>query len=523
MSLGSKIFRVTSVGIILVSHFYFYYPKVMQFSYHKSYIPDWILKKWLDEDLLEMLWWIKYKNHCKFLMLVKAYNNFNLKKWDLTDWEPYSWFTMKQAAGLIGCSEMTIVRVVKYLYDLWYIKLLKNRNTNISNHVNFYLYAISEKVEEQKHIDLSELTVTIAEPIKTEVEVYTPVEWKFEWDKLETCREFYDRIRISNTKTEISDCKTVFPVDKENRFFSICAHQCDTYFVGWVDVHKKTRCSDMDIVQKKYFALDIDIRQTIQWLTWEVISDNQLYGYIDEILRLLDASDFGDYDEVVMSWNGVHIYYIWEPRKFNKVVYRTWVNKICECIDEILAPLGLQTDKKVTNIASLLRCPWTANYKRQTKYGLDFGQAFVYKRQNGGGITFDSLEPLAAQVLLEDREKEINRKIDFEVIKAQPKKNDWNVFEKINSIPVDSIFSAYTWIQLAMDWKNFISNKDGKYIGCFYNKDKNIIINSWTHYLGSNENSYNTFNYVMREVLWLTHCKDSIKETIEYFKTNYGI
>jgi len=27
-------------------------------------------------------------------------------------------------------------------------------------------------------------------------------------------------------------------------------------------------------------------------------------------------------------------------------------------------------------------------------------------------------------VLLEDREKEINRKIDFEVIKAQPKKND---------------------------------------------------------------------------------------------------
>lgn len=495
----------------------------MKFSYHRNYIPDWILKEWLDENLLKMLWWIKHKHHCRFLMLVKAYNNFNLKNWDITDWQPYSWFTMKQAAEVIWCSEMTIVRVVKYLYELWYINLLKNKNTNKSNHVNFYLYTIPERVEEEENINLNDLTITIAEPIKTEVEIYTPAEWKFEWDKLATCSEFYDKIRIPGTKTEVSDCKNVFTINPKQWFFDICTNQCDTYFVGWVDAKLKKRCSDMDIVEKKYFAIDIDIRQAIKKLTWEVISDNQLYGYVDEILKLLDESDFGDYDEVVMSWNGVHIYYIWKARKFNKAIYSTWVNKIFECVDEIIAPLGLSTDKKVKNIASLFRCPWTVNYKRQDRYGLEQDICFVYKRQDGGWITFDSLEPLAAQVLSENREKEINRKRDFEVIKVKPKKEWWDVFESINSIPVSSIFSSYTWLQLAMDWKNFISNKDWKYIGCFYSKDKNIIVNSWTHYLSSNENSYNTFNYVMKEILGLTHCKESINETIKYFKKNYNI
>lgn len=464
-------------------------------------------------------------------MLVRAYNNYNLERGRLTSWEPYSFFTRKQAADLLSIDDKsvtprTITNIVKHLYDKWYLEILPNANRNECNHVNFYLYNISEKVEVQKHIDLSELDITIAEPEKVEVEVYTPAEWKFEWDKIATneARTFYDRIRIPGTKMEISDCKTVFPVDVKNRYRDICTHQCDTYFVGWVDVNKKTRCSDMDIVQKKYFAMDIDIRQTIQELTWEVISDNQLYGYIDEILRLLDESDFGDYDEVVMSGNGVHIYYIWEPRKFNKEVYKTAVTRIFECVDEIIAPLWLSTDKKVCNIASLLRCPWTANYKRQTKYGLDFWQAFVYKRQEGGWITFDSLEILAAQVLSEQQERFNQRKlVQNEVIVSRPRSKDWDIFEKINSIPLDTIFCNHIWVQMAKDWKNFISNKDGKYMGCFYNRDRNIIVNSGTHYLSSNERSYNTFNYVMMEVLGLTHCKESINTTIKRFKDNHNI
>lgn len=461
-------------------------------------------------------------------MLVRAYNNHNKERWLLTKWYPYSFFTREQAVDILSTElskvdKRSITNIIKHLSDIWFLDVLQNENTNKANHVNFYLYTVPEKVEEENNIDLSVLDAWPSELVKKTVEVYTPSEGKFEWAPLDLCREFYDRIRLPWTKMEISDVEQVFPVDGKNRFFSICSHQCNTYFVWWVDVKLKNRCKDIDIVEKKYFWVDIDIRKNIQTLTWEVISDNQLYGYIDEILKLLDESDYWDYDEVVMSWNWVHIYYIWTPRKFDKEIYKIAVWRIYADINEIIAPLWLKCDWATRNIASLFRCPGTANYWRQEKYNLPFWQCFVYKRQYGEWITFDSLEGIAAQELSEAKEREINNRQTYEIVKAQPKKDDWNVFEKINSIPANSIFSAYTWLQLARDWKNFISNKDGKYIGCFYNKDKNIIVNSWTHYLGSNENSYNTFNYVMREVLWLTHCKESIKETIEYFKNNYNI
>lgn len=480
----------------------------------------------LDKWLLDLLWWIKYRNHCKFLMLVRAYNNFNKENGKIMiDFKPYSFFTKQQAAEFLWVSVRTIENITIELEKRWYLLIHRKKHRNPFNHVNFYLYTVPVQIEEEKDIHIEEIVIEPPEQVKIEVEVYTPAEWKLDRDM--TCfdseRAFYERIRDEWTKLEVSDTKNVFKITRNNWFFDIASNQVDTYFVWGVDPKKQWRCKDTDIVRKKYFALDIDIRKTIKDRTGEIISDNQMYWYIDEILKLLDESDFGDYDEVVCSWNGVHIYYIGTPRCIDKDIYSVAVRKIFSHIDEVIAPLWLKTDKAVSNIASLFRCPATANYWRMSKYGIDFWQAFVYKRQEWWWITYDSLESIAAQELSEQQHRENKRKIEKIKIARKFPKKDGDMFEKINSLPVDVIFSSYTWLELQSDGKNFKSNKDWKNIGCFYNKDKNIIINTWTHYLTTDERSYSTFDFVLKEVLCLSNTKDDLKTTIEYFKNNYNI
>lgn len=498
------------------------------FEFHWTNLPILNLKDRLDTNLLKFLWWLQYKNHCKFLMLVRACNNHAKSQWVKLKNRAYYYLTMKQIWDIIWCHENTVNNIVKYCNEKWYIKTLINQNYAYCNHTNLYLYNINDSVEKEQNIDLKHIDVWPEEIVKKKIEeseIYTPSVWKFEWDKISTneARVFYERIRDEWTKLEVTNCKEVFSIWRKQWFFDICCHQEDMYFCWWVDPKITKRCKDKDILAKKYFWVDIDIRKTIKDRTWEIISDNQLYWYIDEILNILDKSDFADYDEVVMSWNGVHIYYIWKSKQFTPELYKAWVSRIFMDIDELIAPLWLSTDKAVCNISSLFRCPATANYWRMSKYALDFWQAFVYKRQEWWGWTFDSIEAIWEQVMFERKLLEEKQKqIQLEIIKNSPKK-DGGIFEKINSIPVSWIFTSYTWIELQPDGKNFKSTKDWKNIGCFYNKEKNILVNSWTHYLSANKNAYNSFDFVMREVLWLSNNKDNIKITIEYFKNNYWV
>lgn len=196
-------------------------------------------------------------------MLVRAYNNFNKENGKIMiDFRPYSFFTKQQAAEFLWVSVRTIENITLELEEKWYLLIHRKKHRNPYNHVNFYLYNIPTNTEEEKEIHLEEIIIEPPEQVKAEVETYIPAEWKFEWDKISTneARVFYERIRDEWTKMEISDAQHVFKVSRANWFFDIAAHQCNTYFVWWVDVNKQWRCKDSDIVRKKYFGVDIDIR-----------------------------------------------------------------------------------------------------------------------------------------------------------------------------------------------------------------------------------------------------------------------
>jgi hypothetical protein len=371
-------------------------------------------------------------------------------------------------------------------------------------------------------------TISPTEIVKVDLstEIVIPDEWEFKWDysKHEPI-DFYKRISIPGTKIEISDAKKVYDIDNKNPVMWIIEHDDrNMYFCWWVKASVKTRCWDNDIVKKCYFWLDIDVRKDIWKITWEIISDNQLYWYIDEIQKILDASDYGDYEYVVASWNWVHIYYIGEPVAFKNEIYKSAVNRIYKDIDRLLIPLWFKTDKATSNVSSLFRCPLTLNYSRVSKYNLDLWPCFIYDVRKSDWITFNSLEAIWNQIASEKEQQIEERKkmLDKEIKKIK-KEFKWDdVFTLVKNIPAHELFSKHTWILLAKDWKNFVSNKDWKYMGCFYNPEKNKIINIWTPHIMSDENSYWPFDYAMKEILGLSDCKESIKETIEWFKSEYG-
>lgn len=499
--------------------------KVTQ-SYYKNKIPDLGKIKKLDDELLELVGGIKYRNACKFLMLVKMYNNRN-KKHNIFPWEdkPYSFFTREQAGEYIWVDARTISNIVSYLQEKWLLKVAKRCNLNVCNHVNFYLATIPTNIE-SKSLEKEIYQVEVVK-VEEEIEIVIPEEKEYKWTYLEfEPIDFYKRISIKWTKIEVSDTQNVFDIDKSRPVMSIMEHdKCNVYFCWGVKQELKWRCKDEDIVMKSYFWVDIDIREDIKKKTWEVISDNQLFWYIDAIQERLDNSDYGDYEYIVSSGNWVHIYYIWEPNKFKPEVYSAWVKRIYRDIDVLIKDLWLKTDKTTSNISSLFRCPLTINYWREVKYWLDIWPCFIYDKKDSSGITFDSLENIGIQAISE-KEQEIEERKKMVELAAKKRKKDFegnDVFEDIRRIPVHELFTRHTWIRLAWDWKNFISNKDNKYIGCFYSEEKNKLINTWTHHLQSDETSYSTFDYVMKEMLLLSNSKESIKKTIEWFRDNYNI
>lgn len=491
-------------------------------SYYKNKIPKLWEIKTLDKDLLELVGGMKYKNHCKFLMLVKAYNNRNNKYGILPRKDkPYSFFTMKQAAEYLWVAVNTISNIVSYLEKKWLLDVERWVNINRYNQVNFYYANLPTTIVIQEEIRPMEII-----KVEEDIELFIPEEWKFEWCiyKYEPI-EFYKRIAVEWCKIEVSDTKNVFKIDNVNPVMSIMEYDDrNMYFCWWVAKKTEWRCKDDDILLKNYFGLDIDIRKDIKEITWEVISDNQMYWYIDEIQKRLDVSDYWDYEYVLVSGNWVHIYYIWDPKKIGKDIYKAWVKRICRDIDDLIKDLWLKTDKATTNISSLFRCPATVNYWRQEKYWLDMWACFIYDVKDKLWETFNKLDAIWIQVLSEREQMIEDRKLMLEK-EAKKRKKDFegkDMFEFIKTIPAHELFSRHTWLALAKDWRNFISNKDWQYIWCFYSEDSNRIVNMWTHHLKSDEDSYSTFDYVMREILGLDNCKDSIKKTLEWFNKEYS-
>ena len=297
------------------------------------------------------------------------------------------------------------------------------------------------------------------------------------------------------------NCKNVIDKYKDIDKFK------DAYFVTWHKswTGKGWRVNDADIALKKYFAIDIDIRKLLFEKTAKIPTDIQLEKTIDKILEIFDNDELlKEYSYVVCSWNGLHIYYIWEERYIDPFIYKSWVWEIYNRVDNLLVPLWLKADWAVRNISTLLRVPWCMNTGR-AKYWLSPIEAKIIRSSPKQSSLFDSIEIYAISKI--EQEKEIT-KSSF---------NDNKVYDAIEEVNVAHLFTKQTGVKMANDWRNFISPKDKGFIGLYYLQDLNIIVNNWTSHLYSDLNAYWPFSYVKYEIL---RTSDN-KAVYKWFKEEY--
>lgn len=291
----------------------------------------------------------------------------------------------------------------------------------------------------------------------------------------------------------------------------------DMYFVCWTASFawsgKWWRVVDADIVLKKYFCIDIDVRKTLYEKTWKVITHEQLMFIGRMIAEQFSKDDqLKDYAYIVCSGNWFHIYYIIQEKKYDKVIYRLWVSAMydhaLECIQQSDNDMMkmLDIDYSTANISRLFRLPETVNTKASKEFNLPETICTIVAG-NGRSSSID-IETLgtARQYQEEQKKYRFTKKVY----------NESNHFDTIQSIPTHVLFTWFTGIPIHTDWKNFISPKDNKFIGCFYDEKTNLIINTGTHYLWAKLKAYGPRSYVKHEVLQT----QNNKLVYEWFKNN---
>ncbi len=171
----------------------------------------------------------------------------------------------------------------------------------------------------------------------------------------------------------------------------------DNIFFLWEMDKPKTsgqrNTTDDSITSKKYFAIDLDIRNdfvknlmtTELWVSeneWEENKKNYIKSYGNDIsdkeikewaTQIKDGIEnhpqFKDRSYIVYTGNGIHIYYVWDYiEPISKQIYKAGVQKIYEEFNLVFEnkywdDWFIRTDDSTTNIARIFRVPWTKNIK----------------------------------------------------------------------------------------------------------------------------------------------------------------
>lgn len=288
------------------------------------------------------------------------------------------------------------------------------------------------------------------------------------------------------------------------------------YFCAGMD-SKTERCKDSDFTKKKYFVVDIDLRENFYQETWDILSQEQMELDIKIILELLNESWLWDYSYVVMSGNWVHIYYVWNEIKIDPRAYSSWVKYMYELIDEIIEPMWYHCDQACSNISRITRLPWSINPRKKEK-------SWKVRRDLGDIecllIVDEVKESLNFNMIKSYSELYNDLKEKSRQIVSKKYSNDDNIFDEINDISCLDIACDLYWVDkwASRDWVVTLKESH-KNMGAYYYEPKNLIINTWSSLIkNSKEDYFTTWRLVKDEMFnWDT------KRALEYFKDKHWV
>lgn len=317
-------------------------------------------------------------------------------------------------------------------------------------------------------------------------------------------------------KVEFSDLKNIMSWNQIQWWKNI-------YFCWWVKPWLTKRCNDDDIVMKKYFVIDIDIRLDCYKQTDIVLSHDEMNNHIQFILDKLREWWVDDYSAIVNSWNGIHLYYTWNERIFDKNVYSKWVQMIYEYVNDAIKQTWYKCDPACHNLARVTRLPWTINprYKenkdKKVLWDLwDYVVELLYCEEKKS-VLFESIEEYAKQY---DMEQEVEKKdavIIHKISKEYKKTND--IRSEINDIPACDIACDIRPVTTSDKWKDNVALKESKKnMGAYRYRPKNIIVNTWSSMIKTNKSYFTSYELVFYE-----YANQDTKTTLDYFKLKYNI
>ena len=296
----------------------------------------------------------------------------------------------------------------------------------------------------------------------------------------------------------------------------------DIYFCCGFDEATWTnkRCSDKDFTKKKYIPFDIDIRLTHYQATWEIMSPEQMDKVIKEILDKVDnTTGFNSYSYAVNSWNGLHLYYVWDEIQIDRDTYSKWVEYLQWMLNEIIAPY--ECDMAVKNIARIMRLPWTINHRHKEHWGKvlwdlwDYECEFVKYRPWTWSHMVSSLPELAEE---QDRKVEEQKKIYEEARLSKKSQSDW---EDINNIDVWEL-ACRVWPGVSIwptKWDITTLRETHKNMWAFILRSVNMVINWWSSLIKRKD----VRSFTPYKLVYYEYANEDTKKTLEFFKTNYGV
>lgn len=279
--------------------------------------------------------------------------------------------------------------------------------------------------------------------------------------------------------------------------------QEDIYFLSGVSDTQK-RNGDKDIVAKHYFCVDIDVRENHKKLHDETISDEAMSSVLEHIVTLSEGTLFDNRRRIVNSGNGYHFYFTW-PMPLDPFEYQEFVNRLYLKFQKILDDPIMKIDFSCKNIWRILRLPWTRNYKRKSKWGLEPVEVEIITEND---------RDLDTTTLLEKFKQESVKKLADEEIKRNMLRVKDDQLQAILEIPMEDLVAKYCGLELMPDKRNFKSPKDGSRVGMFL--QDNVLYHTGTHHISDKYKWYNTFLFVKEHRKMPTN-----KATFDRFRTEY--
>ena len=304
--------------------------------------------------------------------------------------------------------------------------------------------------------------------------------------------------------------------------------QKNIYFVTWLKEKLSKRCNDDDIVLKKYFVVDIDIRLDCFKSTWFILDNDEILEHMAKILELLQEAWLDDYSAIVHSWNGLHLYYTGTERHFDKDVYSHWVKSIYELIDSAIKSTWYKCDWACHNISRIMRLPWTINPRKkelvnkETKekylaYDLWDFTCYVFDISPKTSKLFEWIEEYAAKYQAElDKEKE-DALVVHQILKKDYNKPE-DIWAEINSVPACDIACDIRPITVSDKGKDQVALKESdKNMWAYWYRPTNVIVNTGSSMIKTSKSYFTPYELVFYE-----YANQDAKRTLEYFE-KWGI